>query len=36
VQQELVKLKIKGHDQSAPEIANLIQEIMNSGKEHEM
>lgn len=36
VQQELEKLKKKGHDQNAPELASLIQEILNSGKEHEM
>jgi hypothetical protein len=36
VQQELEKLKKSGRDQSAPEISNLIQEILNSGKEHEM
>lgn len=36
VQQELEKLKKKGHDQSASELATLIQEILNSGKEHEV
>ncbi|XP_057372772.1 alpha-(1,6)-fucosyltransferase-like [Daphnia carinata] len=36
VQQEMEKLKKRGHDQSAPELANLIQEIVTSGKEHEI
>nr|SVE84164.1 EOG090X03KK [Daphnia pulex] len=36
VQQELENLKKSGRDQSAPEISNLIQEILNSGKEHEI
>lgn len=36
VEQELEKLKKRGHDQNAPELANLIQDILNSGKEHEM
>ena len=36
VQQELEKLKKRGHDQSASELANMIQEIVSSGKEHEM
>nr|CAG4650847.1 EOG090X03KK [Simocephalus serrulatus]SVE94145.1 EOG090X03KK [Simocephalus serrulatus] len=36
VEQELEKLKKRGHDQNAPELANLIQDILSTGKEHEM
>lgn len=36
VEQELIKLKKKGHDQNPPELASLIQDILSSGKEHEM
>lgn len=35
IQQELEKLK-KRNDQSLPELGNLIQDIITSGKEHEM
>lgn len=36
LQQELEKMKKKGHDLSAQELVNLIQEMISSGKEHEM